>query len=604
MLDQDDSSSSSTDCDTSTSTSRDEDNGRGSTPGSHRIRVTVKSDWSSSPRKNDSFKESERVGTPETDATTPTIDILDPQPSSWTIEAALPEFSTPSGTPKSFLVEQKSATSETSSSSMTSGSGLDEVVSNTHRSSCSRPESPSGELRSNLFPESPDNDSFDDELGRAHSIHFEDLPNRMEYFPRATSDNVPQCIPGGDLSQWRLRSRRSISGSDLRHQSISSTVTLDLNYEECEDTDEFVISSRSRRGSKKISRKYRRRRSSRHDSVLASQQPSAPETLHKKCIRLAGSRLFPWIMVLCGFLSVSITFLAGHSMLVASELDALEHPKHMSVLYRQLDTDDSADAAIKARALKKGLSKIKRGRAKQPPVALRGGGVHHETAAEIEQKVHKDDAPKRTTDIKKHKHPRQESSDMAQDEKAKAITVGMLKTKTAPQDHGHIANRQTTRFAVPRQALSGVSAQFSAVDPELYRNASEHRSEAQRRMVSIDLDMASMKTRTIELYPAKFTDNTQLYSILDSSDERMSTMELRKPLSDGECVPMQEWQTSFHPSCNSIHELDLAKIGEDNGDDFNLFGTKGYWRNAWRVDTISGHQSKDERDTTVLKTLK
>ncbi len=595
MLDHDDfSSSSCTDCDTSTSTSRDD--GRGNTPGPHRIRVTVKSDWTSSPRKTDFLKESERVGTPETDATTPTMGISDPQPSSWTIESALPEFSTP--TPKSFLVEHKSGASETSSSSMTSSSWLDEARSNTHRPS--RPESPPSEFRSNLFPESPDNDSLEDEFEQAHSIQFEDLPSRRDYFPRASSDTVPKCIPG-DPSQWRLRSRRSISGSDLRHQSISSTVTLDVNYEECEDTDEFVISSRSRRGSKKVSRKYRRRRSNRHDSILASQHPSTPETFHKQCVRLAGSRLFPWIMILCGFLSVSLTFLAGHTMLVASELDALEHPKHMSVLYRQLDTDDSADAAMKARALKKGLSKVKRVRSKETSPVLRGGAdAHHDTAATVP----KDDESKRPAEIKKHKHATKQSNDDTEDEKAKATSNGTLKTKKVSHHHAHIATQASTSFVLPQHALSGVSAQFSAIDPELYRHPSETRSEAQRRMISIDSDMAPMKARTIELYPAKFTDNTQLYSVLDSSDERMTTMELRKPLSDGECVPMQDWQTSFYPSCNSMHELDLAKIGEDNGDDFNLFGTKGYWRNAWRVDTIGGHQSKEERDTTVLKTLR
>ena len=112
------------------------------------------------------------------------------------------------------------------------------------------------------------------------------------------------------------------------------------------------------------------------------------------------------------------------------------------------------------------------------------------------------------------------------------------------------------------------------------------------------------KHRELELYPADFTDNTQLYAVLDSSDERIKTMEHREPHANGECVSMQDWQTTFHPSCNGMHEVDLAGIGKHNGDDFNLFGTKGFWRNAWRVDSISGHSSLNERETVVLKTLK
>lgn len=600
MLDQDDYSSSCTDCE-STGDRRDETTGRTSTPSSHRIKVTVKSDWVSSSHRNDCFKETERVGTPETDATTPTLGNQDTHLPSWTSDSHLPHFSTPPEIRKSLLIEQKNALSETSSSSMTSGSGHDEDMSNAHRCTNSRPESPSSQLRNNLFPESPGNDSFEGEFTRARSFHFDDYSDRRESFPRSSSDGVP-----GDPSQWRLRSRRSMIGSEQRRQS-TSTVTLDLNYEECEDSDEFFISSRSRRGSKKISRKYRRRRSSRTNSISASQQLSTPEPFQKKCIRLTGSRLFPWIMVLCGLVSVCITFLAGHSMIVASELDALEHPKHMSVLFRQLDTD-SADGATKTRAIKKGLAKIKRVHSKHTSASLRGG-MAHDTVAELGHGFQDEDGSKKHENIKKHKkHPKKDSKVAAttKDEKVKTSSNSKAKKNQHGHKHSfsHLVTQSEGRFVIPTASLSGVSARFSAVDPQLYRTPSEKRPEAQRRMVSIDSDVAQMKPRTIELYPAKFTDSTQLYSILDSSDERMTTMELRKPLSEGECVPMQEWQTSFHPSCNSMHELDLANIGEDNGDDFNLFGTKGYWRNAWRVDTISGHQSKEERDTTVLKTLK
>jgi hypothetical protein len=136
-------------------------------------------------------------------------------------------------------------------------------------------------------------------------------------------------------------------------------------------------------------------------------------------------------------------------------------------------------------------------------------------------------------------------------------------------------------------------------------------------------------TRKIKAYPADFSDNTQLYGTLPSDDERLLLMEMRAPYSEGECVPMQEWQTSFHPSCNAMHELALQTIGtksdNNNGNNkdnnyntspkkfrkgeveglsANLFGTGGFWRYAWKVDLDHYDYQKETTDTVVLKTLK
>lgn len=127
------------------------------------------------------------------------------------------------------------------------------------------------------------------------------------------------------------------------------------------------------------------------------------------------------------------------------------------------------------------------------------------------------------------------------------------------------------------------------------------------RVVYIDLAGVDFQPnhRTINEYPPDFTDNTQLYGLLDSADERIDTMERREPLEQGECVPMKEWQTTFHPSCNGVHELGLADLGSPNEDNnFDLFGTKGYWRHAWKVDHLAGTNSWEDADTVVLKTLK
>lgn len=99
--------------------------------------------------------------------------------------------------------------------------------------------------------------------------------------------------------------------------------------------------------------------------------------------------------------------------------------------------------------------------------------------------------------------------------------------------------------------------------------------------------------RELSLYPTIFSDNTQLYGIRDSGDPALSKMELVVEDENEECVPMAEWQSTYHPTCNSIHELDLGHM-----DGVTLVGKKGYWRNAWRVDI----DSSQHIETMILKT--
>jgi hypothetical protein len=150
-----------------------------------------------------------------------------------------------------------------------------------------------------------------------------------------------------------------------------------------------------------------------------------------------------------------------------------------------------------------------------------------------------------------------------------------------------------------------VQPSFDLIDPILYmENFETTESTMLPRVVFIDgEDFSSSKDRIVRRYRSEITDSTQLYSILDSADERIASMELRAPYVQGECVPMKEWQTTFNPSCNGMHELDLANMGDNRmEDDFKLFGMNGFWRNAWRYDSTGGHSTLTERDTVVLKT--
>jgi hypothetical protein len=151
--------------------------------------------------------------------------------------------------------------------------------------------------------------------------------------------------------------------------------------------------------------------------------------------------------------------------------------------------------------------------------------------------------------------------------------------------------------------LSLKSSSFEAHDPAMY-NLKKANGNAPR-IFSVDVLQAPPQGRTLSLYPAEFTDNTQYYGLYDSDDTRLSHMEIRQPIEQGECVPMKEWQTTYHPSCNIMHELGMEHMGETKHDKrFSLFGTKGYWRNAWKVEALSYGISMKERETLVLKTLK
>lgn len=97
--------------------------------------------------------------------------------------------------------------------------------------------------------------------------------------------------------------------------------------------------------------------------------------------------------------------------------------------------------------------------------------------------------------------------------------------------------------------------------------------------------------RTISLYPAEYTDMTQLYPVIDSSDEALLydgyEMEFRTfphHESDPDCVPMSEWQTTFHPTCNEFHEHGMRELM--TGGVASLLSEKGYWRDAWEVDDV------------------
>lgn len=231
----------------------------------------------------------------------------------------------------------------------------------------------------------------------------------------------------------------------------------------------------------------------------------------------------------------------------------------------------------------------------------------HELKNKKDDKRHKKDKDKKKASTHKKKNEKSKGDKKAKESKRN----DMKDTKTST-----VAHRESLAESVLNKNLFGValppkikmpSRKFESTASSLYstRKSLQHGSN---RVVILDESIGRHPDlphhRRIKNYPADFTDNTQLYSILDSSDERLSHMEMRKPYSDGECVPMKDWQTTFYPVCNGMHELGVEYLGEENGEDTLLFGTKGYWRNAWKLAPESGSQTRDARDTVVLKTLR
>ena len=120
------------------------------------------------------------------------------------------------------------------------------------------------------------------------------------------------------------------------------------------------------------------------------------------------------------------------------------------------------------------------------------------------------------------------------------------------------------------------------------------------------------RNRSVEQYPADYSDSTQTYPDLDSNDidsEDDYNMEMRvfpRHESDPNCVPMAEWQTTYHPTCSLLHEVDVAPAIQSS--DLSLLSSSGNWRLAWELwdrpqsgwsKVVGGHE-----DSVVLKTFK
>ena len=125
--------------------------------------------------------------------------------------------------------------------------------------------------------------------------------------------------------------------------------------------------------------------------------------------------------------------------------------------------------------------------------------------------------------------------------------------------------------------------------------------------MSVSLDSGVVVILAEELN-TKFIDNG-----LSSKEENASSQDDAKVHSltttetaawdpDQECTPMADWQTTFNPSCNSEHEMDMPFLL--NKDAYSLVSEKGFWRNAWKVDMEVAENGMSPMSNIVIKSLK
>ena len=114
--------------------------------------------------------------------------------------------------------------------------------------------------------------------------------------------------------------------------------------------------------------------------------------------------------------------------------------------------------------------------------------------------------------------------------------------------------------------------------------------------------------RQLTLYPADFSDVTQLYDAKGSDDAAIAgSMERRffpRHETNADCVPASAWQTQSFPTCNLLHEMGLGLPSLEDGT-LRLLSGAGSWRDAWRFKTrVAPSAGRPRVDNVVVKTLK
>ena len=194
--------------------------------------------------------------------------------------------------------------------------------------------------------------------------------------------------------------------------------------------------------------------------------------------------------------------------------------------------------------------------------------------------------------------------------------------------------RKTPKKYIRRNRLAFVplfQLRQKPLNLQIMPSNNDHLQYSSRRVFQLE---STSRNKEIELQPWLYLDETNSESEDEPDVSRSQTVVYDN---DQECVPTENWQTTFHvslivgdgmnvfgpialiifrycfsvfkPTCNSVHELDASDLLHQSA--FHLVSSKGFWRNAWRVnvtsDVFSTQTIADVNATNefiVLKSLK
>lgn len=305
-----------------------------------------------------------------------------------------------------------------------------------------------------------------------------------------------------------------------------------------------------------------------------------------------------------GLLIIGLTTL-GRTALLTSHWEAVQyhtHDREPALPTTKLPTAGLRGSLLLATVGRKDDSKGKL-KVKKPKDSRKKDVVKPEKKLKEDKPVAKKKESKEKEKKKESKEKKKEKPKVAVSSAAKAA-VKKDKTKAKPSAKRPSFRTVPVAKPQPLDPVDAIDLKKYEYDSSIFKPSSTMGTPQRVVMLHDDVVAKQASPRPVELYPAEFTDNTQFYGEFESSDERLRKMEMRAPYSEGECVPMQDWQTTFHPFCNGVHELGVEYLGETSTEtNVQLFGTKGYWRYAWRLD-LRKQDRKRYGDTVVLKTLK
>jgi len=169
-------------------------------------------------------------------------------------------------------------------------------------------------------------------------------------------------------------------------------------------------------------------------------------------------------------------------------------------------------------------------------------------------------------------------------EQSAGVTTESTDDTTIELDTKHLEYLPEANFTVEKRTKIENYPRIVFVDPTTQMNDFLSAQDL------ISTSRPPFSSRLVKTYPSEFSDQTQLYPKYPSHDIlHMQNFDRQSNSVEGhgKCVPVSRWQNTFHPTCNSFHELDMHhRVSKHFSMSLDLFGLKGFWRHAWHVHDV------------------